>query len=160
MKPVIRINLKAALGNIALVILGVGIALGLMELLLRTNPNLVPREVRVNPPVRRVRAFVDETYDVKLSDGDLYYWMQGTFAPLSPDKDKVVAHVNLTTNAHGFHNSLPEKATYGIVALGDSFVIDHGGLPRLMGSSPGILLLTSLLFCDRDALTKHEESAS
>ena len=126
MKPVFRINLKAVLGNVALVILGVGIALGLMELFLRTNPNLVPREVRVNPPVRRVQAFKDETYEVKLSDGDLYYWMRGTIAPLPPDKDKVVAHVHLTTDAHGFRNPLPEKATYGIVALGDSFTRASG----------------------------------
>ena len=126
MKPVVRINLKAVLGNVTLVILGVGIALGLMELLLRTNPNLVPREVRVNPPVRRVQAFKDETYDVKLSDGDLYYWMRGTIAPLPPDKDKVVAHIHLTTDADGFRNPLPEKATYNIVALGDSFTRASG----------------------------------
>jgi hypothetical protein len=123
MKPVVRINLKAVLGDVALVILGVGVALGLMELLLRTNPNLVPGGVRVNPPVRRVQAFKDETYEVKLSDGDLYYWMRGAIAPLPPDKDKVVAQVHFTTDAHGFRNSLPEKATYGIVALGDSFTV-------------------------------------
>lgn len=119
----IKRSLIPVLGNVALVMLGVGIALGLMELLLRTNPNWVPREVRVNPPVRRVQAFIDETYDVKLSNGDLYYWMRGTIVPLSPDKDKVVAHVHLTTDAHGFRNPLPEKATYGIVALGDSFTV-------------------------------------
>lgn len=119
----IKRSLIRVLGDVALVVLGVGIALGLMELLLRTFPNWVPREVRVNPPVRRVQAFIDETYDVKLSNGDLYYWMQGTISPLSPEKDKVVAHVHLTTDAHGFRNPLPEKATYGIAALGDSFTV-------------------------------------
>src|SRR4029450_3278359 len=110
----------------------------------RANPNLVPREVRVNPPVRRVQAFKDETYDVKLSDGDLYYWMQGTIAPLPPDKDKVVAHVHLTTDAHGFRNSLPEKGTYGIVALGDSFTRGSGAptpWPQKLAEYTGIDVL-------------------
>jgi hypothetical protein len=49
------------LGNIALVLLGLGMALGAMELLLRSNPNWIPSEVRVNPPLRRVQAFIDET---------------------------------------------------------------------------------------------------
>jgi len=105
---------------------GVVIALGIMEFFLRTFPNLVPTEVRVNPPVRRVRAFVNETYDLKQSDGDLYNWLRGSIAPLSPDQDKVVAHVHMTTDAHGFRNSLPEKATYDIVALGDSFTRASG----------------------------------
>ena len=52
------------LGKITLIILGIRIALGMMELLLRTFPNWVPSEVRVNPRVRRVQALVDETYDL------------------------------------------------------------------------------------------------
>ena len=107
--------------KIALFMLGMGIALGMMELLLRTYPNWVPAEVRVNPPVRRVHAFIDETYEVRQSDGDLYHLIRGTIAPLSPDQDRVIAHVRMITDAYGFRNSLPEKATYGIVALGDSF---------------------------------------
>lgn len=118
-----RRSLRPVLGNLALVMLGVGMALGLMELLLRTNPNWVPRGVRVDPPVRRVQALEDETRAVRLSNGDLYHWMRGAIAPLSPDRDKVVALVHLTTDAHGFRNPLPEKASYGIVALGDSFTV-------------------------------------
>jgi len=114
------------LGNIALVLLGLGIALGAMELLLRSNPNWIPSEVRVNPPLRRVRPFIDETYDIKLSDGDLFYWMHGAIAPLPPEKDKVVAHVYMTTDANGFRNAPPEKATYEIVALGDSYTRASG----------------------------------
>jgi hypothetical protein len=114
------------LGNVVLVLLGLLIALGSVEMLMRAFPNWVPLEVRVNPPVRRVKAFVDETYYLRQSDGDLHYYMRGSIVPLSPDQDQVVAHVHMITDAHGFRNSPPEKATYGIVALGDSFTRASG----------------------------------
>lgn len=118
-----RISPKLVLGNLVLIAFGVGIALGIVELSLRLNPNWVPREVRVNPPVRRVQAIKDETYEIRLSDGDLFYWMRGSIAPLPPDKDQVVAQVHLTTDADGFRNFPPVKNHYPIVALGDSFTI-------------------------------------
>ena len=121
--PDIRRRLISVLGNLALALLGLGMALGLMEFLLRTYPNLVPRDVRVDPPVRRVQAFSNRNYTVKLSSGDLYYWMRGTIAPVPPDQDIVLARVNVTTDANGFRNTLPESATYDIVALGDSFTV-------------------------------------
>lgn len=93
---------------------------------MRAFPNRVPPEVRVNPPARRVKAFVNETYDLRQSDGDLYHWMQGMIVPLSPDQDQLVAHVHMITDAYGFRNSPPEKATYNIVALGDSFTRASG----------------------------------
>jgi hypothetical protein len=37
----------------------------------------------------------------------------------------VVARVHLTTDEYGFRNSPPEKATYGIVAVGDSYTFGH-----------------------------------
>jgi hypothetical protein len=46
--------------------------------------------------------------------------------PLTPDQDKVIAHVHMITDADGFRNSLPEKAAYDIVALGDSFTRASG----------------------------------
>ena len=106
--------------------LGVAMALGLMELLLRSFPNWLPGEVRVSPPVRRVQSFVDETYAVRLSDGDLFHWMRGAIAPLAPDQDTVVAQVHMVTDAHGFRNLPPEQAMYDIVALGDSFTRASG----------------------------------
>ncbi|MBF8299211.1 MAG: hypothetical protein HW397_260 [Dehalococcoidia bacterium] len=106
--------------------LGVAMALGLMELLLRSFPNWLPGEVRVSPPVRRVQSFVDETYAVRLSDGDLFHWMRGVIAPLAPDQDTVVAQVHMVTDAHGFRNLPPEQAMYDIVALGDSFTRASG----------------------------------
>src|SRR6185503_12786275 len=107
--PVIRRRLIPVLGNIALALLGLGMALGVMEFLLRTCPNLVPRDVRVDPPVRRIPTSNSQTYDVKLSSGDLYYWMRGSIAPVPPDKDTVLAQVHLTTDANGFRNSLSES---------------------------------------------------
>ena len=114
------------LGNVLLLFLGLAIALGLVEMLMRAFPNWVPLEVRVNPPARRVKAFIDETYDLRQSDGDLYHYMRGHIVPVSPDKDPVVAHIHMITDANGFRNSPPEKATYGIVALGDSFTRASG----------------------------------
>lgn len=114
------------LGNLVLALLGLAIALGLVEVLMRAFPNWVPAQVRVNPPSRRVKAFIDETYDLRQSDGDLYYYMRGKIVPLSTDQNHVIAHVHMMTDAHGFRNSLPEKARYGIVALGDSFTKASG----------------------------------
>ena len=114
------------LGNVVLVLLGLAIALWLAEMLMRAFPNWVPIEVRVNPPARRVRALVDETYDLEQSDGDLWHYMQGNIVPLSPDQNHVIAHVHMITDANGFRNSPSEKATYGIVALGDSFTRGSG----------------------------------
>lgn len=114
------------LGNVVLAVLGLAIALGLMEMLMRAFPNWVPLEVRVNPPARRVKAFIDETYELRQSDGDLYHYMRGNIVPLSPDQDQVIAHVHMTTDANGFRNAPPEKATYDIVALGDSFTRASG----------------------------------
>jgi hypothetical protein len=53
----------SAIGNLVLVLLGLVIALAAVEMLMRAFPNWVPLEVRVNPPARRVRALIDETYD-------------------------------------------------------------------------------------------------
>jgi SGNH hydrolase-like domain, acetyltransferase AlgX len=124
--PGARKRLVPLLVNITLIVVGVGIALGLMELLLRSNPNWVPSQIRVNPPTRRVSAFLDETYNIKLSDGDLFHWMKEDVAPLPPEEDEVVARVHMLTDVSGFRNSPPEKATYEIVALGDSFTKASG----------------------------------
>lgn len=115
-----------ALGNLVLIFLGLAIALGVAEMLMRAFPNWLPAEVRVNPPARRVKAFIDETYDLRETDGDLFHYMKGKVKPLSPDEDQVVARVHMTTDADGFRNSSPEKAAYEIVALGDSFTRASG----------------------------------
>lgn len=114
------------LGNVVLLLLGLVFALGLAEILMRAFPNWVPSEVRVNPPTRRVKAFIDEDYDLRQSDGDLFYYMRGSITPLSSDQDQIVAHVHMITDAHGFRNSPPENPTYDIVALGDSFTRGSG----------------------------------
>lgn len=118
--------MKKFIGNVVLLLLGIVMALGLMEMLLRAFPNLVPGEVRVNPPTRRVKAFIDETYDLKQSEGDLFHHMQGKIVPLSPDEDQVIAHIHMVTDRNGFRNSPPEKDAYDIVALGDSFTKASG----------------------------------
>lgn len=93
---------------------------------MRTFPTWLPPEVRVNPPARRVKALIDETHDLKQSDGDLYYYMRGNIVPLSPDQDQVIVHVHMITDEDGFRNSPPQKARYDIVAQGDSFTRASG----------------------------------
>jgi hypothetical protein len=122
-QPGKRRAIVSVLGSSVLAIMGLAIALALVEMFMRAFPNWVPSEVRVNPPARRVKAFIDETYDVRQSDGDLFYYMRGNIKPLSPNQDQVLAQVHMITDAHGFRNAPPEKATYGMVALGDSFTI-------------------------------------
>lgn len=149
--------MKQLLGNILLSLLGLAIALLMAEMLMRAFPNLVPREVRVNPPARRVRPFVDETYDLRQSDGDLFHHMRGSIVPLSPDEDQVVARVHMVTDANGFRNSPPEKATYEIVALGDSFTRASGvasAWPQLVAEYTGsdVLNLGDIGFGPQDEL--------
>lgn len=114
------------LGNTILLLLSLAIGLGLVEMLMRAFPNWVPSEVRVNPPARRVNAFVDETYALRQSDGDLFHYMRGKIQPLPSDQDLVIAQVHMITDAQGFRNSRPQKATYDIVVLGDSFTRASG----------------------------------
>ena len=102
-------------------VFGIGFAFILIELVLRARPNLVPSPVRVNPPVRRVQPFVNETYDVLQSQGDLFYWERGSIQPLLPAQDEILASVHLTTDEYGFRNPSPVKDRYAVVALGDSF---------------------------------------
>jgi hypothetical protein len=149
--------MKQFLGNILLALLGLAIALIMAEMLMRAFPNLVPRDVRVNPPARRVKPFVDETYDLRQSDGDLFHHMRGHIVPLSPDDDQVVAHVHMVTDANGFRNSPPEKATYEIVALGDSFTRASGvasAWPQLVAEQTGsdVLNLGDVGFGPQDEL--------
>ena len=113
----------AVLLNGSLVLIGAALALLAMELLLRAAPNLAPAEVRVNPPVRRIEPHVDEVYDVRLSDGDLFHWLEGRIAPLNPEQDPVVARVLLEIDSNGFRNSAPVKNSYEVVVIGDSFTI-------------------------------------
>jgi hypothetical protein len=110
-------------GNLVLLFVGLTVALGTMELFLRAFPNWLPGDVRVDPPVRRIQALSDQSYDIKLSNGDLFYWMKGRIAPVPSDQDKVVAQVRWQTDADGFRNNVPKSDTYDIVALGDSFTI-------------------------------------
>lgn len=150
-------NFIPLLANLVLFTFGLLIALGAVEMLMRAFPNLVPAEVRVNPPSRRVKSLIDETYDLKQSQGDLYHLMQGRVEPLAPDQDQVVAHVHMITDANGFRNSPPEKATYDIVALGDSFTRASGvaaAWPQLLAeySEQDVLNLGEVGFGPQDEL--------
>jgi hypothetical protein len=92
-----------------------------VELVLRTNPNLVPGEVRVSSPVRRVLALIEETSDVKLSDGDLFHWMHRTIVPLTPEQDRVVTQVHFTTDGSSTQAAAAPNYRYPItVTINDT----------------------------------------
>jgi hypothetical protein len=112
--------------NIALSGLGLIIIFGVIEILFRAFPQWVPDQVRVNPPTRRVKSFEDISYDFRLSDGDLFHWMEGAIAPIPPEEDVVLARVHMITDSNGFRNPPKEKSIYHIIALGDSFTKASG----------------------------------
>lgn len=114
---------RTVLLNGSLILIGAALALLAMELLLRAAPNLAPAKVRVNPPVRRSEPRGDKAYDIRLSDGDLFHWLEGRIAPLKPDQDPIVARVLLEIDSNGFRNSAPVEYSYEVVVLGDSFAI-------------------------------------
>jgi hypothetical protein len=149
-------------GNVVLALLGVVLALGIMEIFLRVFPNSVPPKVRVNPPARRIKALIDETYDLRKSDGDLYNLMRAKIAPLAPNQDEVVAHVHMITDANGFRNAPPEKDVYDVVALGDSFTRASGVAypwPQRLAEQAGIdvLNLADVGFGPQDELAVLQE---
>ncbi len=112
--------LLACLGTLA--------GLAAAEAVLRLRPQILPATVPVDPPVRRVRAWRDETYDVRLSDGDIYHWRRAEFRPIPPGEDAVLARVRFRSDAHGFRNAPPDAGAYPVVVVGDSFT-EAGNAP-------------------------------
>jgi len=113
--------LRWVLPRSLLVLLGTAAGLGCAEIILRARPDFVPVAVQVDPPVRRARPLRDETYDVKLSDGDIYFWRRSAFRPIRARDDRPLARVHMRTDADGFRNPPGDDGSYPIVVLGDSF---------------------------------------
>lgn len=114
---------------IFLVLLGIVLGLVTLEIAMRMNPHLVPAEVFTLPPVRRFIPSEDKSFDIKTSDGDLFYKMPGYIKPIAPADDQVLAKVHLVTDHAGFRNPDPWRANYDIVILGDSFTYVTAPIP-------------------------------
>ena len=109
-----RMRILAATVNATVAVLGLSFALGGLEVTLRMQPNWVPSGIRVSPPVRRVNALVDETYEVKLSSGNLYSWMKGAIASV-PARRGVVLDLAAQSIANHLKGQLADD-----LAVGDS----------------------------------------
>jgi hypothetical protein len=101
--------------------LGLGILGGLvlLEATLRANPALLLRGMALPAPVDP--PIMTQTYDVRPSDADLFFWVPDLIRPIPPERDKVEAHVVFETDEYGFPNAAPLPPKADIVVLGRSF---------------------------------------
>ncbi len=113
--------LRTLIPNLLVALFGLLLALGLVEIVLRLNPNWVPLDVRVTPPVRRSYPLTEGTVEVRLSSGDLFFWEAGRIRPIPPAVDQLLAMVHYQIDENGFLNAPPQKPVYDHIALGDSY---------------------------------------
>jgi Txe/YoeB family toxin of Txe-Axe toxin-antitoxin module len=115
--------------------LALGSVLGLLalEASLRVNPGLLLRGAvapsPVDPPV------TVETYVVRYSDADVFYWHRNLIRPIPPEADKIEAHVRFETDEFGFPNPAPVPAAADVVVLGRSYSVGANAeapWPRLL----------------------------
>jgi hypothetical protein len=98
--------------------LGMAAGLLLLEAVLRLNPQLLipgtPLAGSLTPPL------TSQTYTVRYSDGDTFFWRPDLIRPLVPGADQVEAVVTLSTDEFGFRNPAPVPARVAGVVLGRS----------------------------------------
>ncbi len=100
--------------------LGLGLAAGLLllEAVLRLNPQLL---IPGTPLAGSLMApLTSQTYSVRYSDGDTFFWRPDLVRPLSPAADRVEAVVTLRTDEFGFRNPPPLPEKVDVVVLGRS----------------------------------------
>jgi hypothetical protein len=107
--------------NLAILLITVLFTVAVLEIALRFYPRLVPLDVPTFPPARRYSPNADTWLDYKRSSGDLFVRMSGAVEPLDPAEDRLLERVHLQLDHAGFRNAEPWRATYDLVALGDSF---------------------------------------
>lgn len=99
--------------------IGLTLGLGLLEIILRLNAALLIPGMGAFSPISLPLA--DQTYEVHLSDGDLFTIQPGLVQTVSPADDQVVAWVHYQTDEFGFPNSPPLSGRVDIVVLGRSY---------------------------------------
>lgn len=103
--------------KIALALFGIGLAYGLITVLLLLFPNLLPGADFAE------RRFAGTRVDVqfRLSDGDLFVFKPEHVRPIAPEEDRVLETFTLEWDADGFRVPQRVAEAYPIVAFGDSF---------------------------------------
>lgn len=107
----------------ALLKVGLGILSGLvlLEGTLRANPALLLRGMALPAPVEP--PITTQTYDVRASEADLFFWVPDLIRPISPEEDRIEAHVVYETDEFGFPNAAPLPPQVDIAVLGRSFSV-------------------------------------
>jgi len=99
--------------------LGVGLALLLLEWVLRANPGLLLHGMALPAPADPPLTL--QLYAVRSSDADTFFWMRDRIRPIRPDEDQVEALVRFETDEYGFPNVGPVPADVDVVVLGRSY---------------------------------------
>jgi hypothetical protein len=122
--------------------LGIAVGLVLLESTLRANPALLLRGMALPAPVDP--PITTQVYDVHSSEADLFFWVPELIRPISPEQDKVEAHVTFQTDEFGFPNAAPLPATVDIVVLGRSYSLGANSSdpwPRVLAQKTGYRVL-------------------
>jgi hypothetical protein len=124
--------------------LSLGILAGLLvlELTLRANPALLLRGMALPAPVDP--PIMTQTYEVRSSEADLFFWVPDLIRPVRPEDDKIEAHVVYATDEFGFPNAAPLPPHVDIVVLGRSYSVgaqSSNPWPRVLSQITGYSVL-------------------
>jgi hypothetical protein len=117
--PWLKGNGGACAWLIVQVVLGLTAGLGLIEITLQLNPGLLWNGMGLPAPAEPPLRVQD--YDVRYSDGDLFYWSADKIQPIAPAANQLEAHVHFETDELGFANAAPVPPGVEVVVLGRSY---------------------------------------
>ncbi|MBN1535552.1 MAG: hypothetical protein JW908_02385 [Anaerolineales bacterium] len=94
------------------------VGLLVLEGILRCNPTLLQRGIALISPIDH--PLTTQTYDVRYSDADVFYWRPDLIKPIAAAEDQVEAHVVYETDEFGFRNQAPIPPAVEAIVLGRS----------------------------------------
>ncbi len=148
------------------IILGVVFGFGFLEAVFHTNPGLLFRGMSLPGPVDA--PLTRQSYTVRYSDADVFYWRPDLVRPVARADDQVEAQVDLVTDEFGFRNQPPLPARVDVVVLGRSISLaahlpqpwptllaDQTGWQVLNLAQPGGGLLEKIEYLQRYGLPRR-----
>jgi hypothetical protein len=121
---------------------GLAVGLLLLEAVLRLNPQLL---IPGTPLAGSLAApLTSQTYTVRYSDGDTFFWRPDLIRPVPPAADQVEAVVTLRTDEFGFRNPPPVPAKVYLAVLGRSTTLGAQSAhpwPELLAAQTGWYVL-------------------